>query len=197
MNRLFALPAGVGLVAAFTADAHACDPLGETAHTIVAAMQATDQTPPNLPAIPPPVIHRGDGTQGTCTPSDCSDLGTISINAVATDDMTSPEKIGYRFTLATGTLPPGLTLPTTAVDPNRGDAVVLYWDADASGSFDCMLSVVAVDAAGNESAPQMVRVSDGSGGCAIARGHASRHALAAIAGLALLVAAYRRRRRDS
>jgi len=193
MNRLVSLLAGAAVVAALRADARACDPVGQIPHTVDASMQAADQTPPTLPAIPPPIIHRGDGSQG-CTRSDCASLGSIQIAAGATDDMSTPDKIGYRFSLAAGALPSGFTLPTTAIDP-LGARLLMYFDADKVGAMDFTLQVAAIDLAGNESAPQTVRVTDDSGmACAVARASASRNGFAVIAVVALLLAARRRRR---
>ena len=178
MNRVGLFSISVVVVAALHADARACKPLGQVEHMIVAAMQETDRTPPTLPIIPPPEIHYGDGASSGCG-SDCPDRGFIQIPAVATDDMTPPEKIGYRFTLAAGDLVPGLTLPATAVDPNIGDAVSLYWNGTTGRPVDFTLQVVAIDLAGNESAPQSLHiVEDTSHNCAVARGRASHSPLA-------------------
>jgi hypothetical protein len=141
--------------------ARACEPIGEIAHTVIASMQATDQTPPTLPALPPAEVHRSDGSnQGGCGASSCRDVGIISIAALATDDMTQRERIGYRFTLESGTLPASLALPTTAIQ-----GTTLWWGADTGEEpIDVTLRVVAIDLAGNESAPQTVRVIDDPGG---------------------------------
>ncbi len=107
--------------------------------------------------------------------------------------MTAPERIGYRFTLAAGELPPGLTLPDTAVEPNASDAVDLFWNGSTGRPIDFTLRIVAIDRAGHESAPQSLNIkSDDSHACAVARGHTARPGL--IAWLALLVAAGVRRR---
>ena len=159
-------------------------------------MQATDQTPPDLPALPPPSISRSDESDGGGCGSTCSPRGSIWIDAQATDDMTPPAQIGYRVTLAGGTLPAGLTLP--AFDLANTGGVRLFWGDDASSgeAFDFTLQVVAIDLAGNESAPQTVRVHDDPPGlCAIARGGVSQSGRAALVVAALLLAARRRRRR--
>jgi MYXO-CTERM domain-containing protein len=192
---LTAVPIGV---LAFSAPARACSPpFGGKPHNVVPSMQATDQVLPTLPAIPDAEIHRSDGSgRGGCGP-DCPDLGRISIAAVATDDMTAPGAIGYRFTLRAGALPAGFTLPTFALDA-EGPFVSLFWsDDDSSGdAFDFTLQVVAIDLAGNESAPQTVRVHDDPPGlCAVARGGVSPSGRAALVMAALLLAARRRRRR--
>lgn len=180
-------------VACLSRDAHACKPFGQAPHTIDASMQATDHTPPTLPAIPPAQLHFGDDSSQGCG-SDCADTGIIRIPAVATDDLTTPDKIGYRFTLESGDLAPGLTLPATAVDRNTTDAVNLYWNSTTGRPVDFTLTVVAVDLAGNESAPQTVRVMDDtSHACAVARARTPGPEVAGLALLALMAIACRRR----
>ena len=128
----------------------------------------------------------------------CDDIGTISVPAAATDDTTPPERIGYRLSLLTGTLPAGLTLPADAIEPNAATTTLyIHWDdgaTDEQEAIDFTLTVIAIDAAGNESAPQTLRVSDHPGfGCAIARPHPSRHGLACLMLVVLLLATRRRR----
>ena len=104
-------------------DARACKPLGQTAHTVIASMQATDHTPPTLPAIPEPQFHFStDKSNVGCGGPECPDLAVIEIKAVATDDMTPPSQIGYRFTLVSGKPPVEFTFPTLPIDPNASDA---------------------------------------------------------------------------
>ena len=177
----------------FPGPARACKPAGQSAHTVISSMQATDQTPPTLPALPPAEVHRSDGSnQGGCGESSCRDVGIVSIAALATDDMTAPERIGYRFTLESGTLPASFTLPTIAIEGTR-----LRWDADTGDeAIDFTLRVVAIDLAGNESAPQTVRVADDPGGaCAVARPRRSGAGPAALFVASLLLTARRRRRK--
>jgi hypothetical protein len=164
-------------------------------------LQATDQVPPTLPAIPPPRIQRGDGSsmQEGCG-GECSSggAGFIEIAAVATDDMSVPGVIGYRFTLEAGALPPGLRLPEVAIAPSRTIVRLVIAGDDGDDAFDFTLRVVAIDRAGNESAPQTVRVAhDPGGACAIARRRPSRGAAPWLALAAVLIAAHRSRRRPS
>jgi len=186
----------VVLISAFVVPtrSRACKPIPQVEHVLDPSMQATDQTPPNLPALPPPTISRSDESDSGGCGSTCSPRGSIWIDAQATDDMTPPGGIGYRVTLAGGTLPAGLTLPAFAL----GNGLRLFWSDDESSgeAFDFTLQVVAIDLAGNESAPQTVRVHDDPPGlCAVARGGVSRSGRAALLVAALLLAARRRRRR--
>ena len=196
MKRLASLVVVVG-VAALRADARACKRLGPITHVVDPSLQETDHTPPTLPAIQRAQLHYGEGSQSGCA-SDCPDVGFISIPADATDDMTAAGKIGYRYTLEAGELPPGLTLPATAVERNGSNAVVMDWDSTTGRPVDFTLQVVAIDLAGNESAPQSVAITDDrSHACAVVRAQASRSGVAWTILVALVAsAAFRRRRKQ-
>ena len=183
----------VAAVAGLAPDARACSPLGYPSHVVIPSMQATDQTPPTLPAIPPPEIHRSDGSGQGCD-NYCPSVGSIRIAALATDDMTAPDKIGYRFTLEAGALPEGFSLPAADIE-TAGPSVGLFWSGDTRDeAVDFTLQVIAIDLAGNESAPQTVRVAhDPGGACAVAGGAGRRAPLAGLLLAALLVAARRSR----
>jgi hypothetical protein len=163
-------------------------------------MQATDQMPPTLPPPGAPRITRGKGAQGvgcTASASSCDDIGSIVIPVRATDDNTPPAQIGFRMSVEDGSLPSGLTLPSGAVKP-WGDVLVLNWVDGASDDqepIDFTLRVVAIDLAGNESAPQTVRVSNDPGGCTIAPARRPYSALAFVATAVSLLATRRWRRR--
>lgn len=168
-------------------------------------MQATDVTPPTLPATSVPTISRGYAP-GSCsgTGSACDDIGIIFIFPNAMDDMTPAEHIGYRITLAGGALPDGFTLPTDVIELDAGSpALQLGWVDGATNSQDVIdftLSIVAVDLAGNESTPQTVVVhetgagSGGSGGCRLSSGRAPAPGEICLVLLGLALAARRRRR---
>jgi hypothetical protein len=191
------------------APARACSIAAPTAHVVDPAMQATDQMAPTLSPIPAPTIGRGFAPGGCSgSSSSCDDIGVIQIQPKATDDMTPAEQIGFRITLAGGTLPAGLTLPADAIDLTPGYPIVgLIWVDGATNDqdpVDFTLSIVAVDRAGNESAPQTVVVHDdggGSGGssCQLSSGHSGRSgrtpapAAICLTVFALLVATRRRR----
>jgi hypothetical protein len=158
-------------------------------------MEATDHTPPTLPAIPAPkFVHVDDPSEGIgCGGSSCGPIDYFGIPAVATDDTTSSSKIGYRLTLESGALPRDVSLPTTDRDP-LGDVVRVHFNLETTPSMDFTLRVIAIDLAGNESAPQSVRVERHDTACSIAGGRAFRPELGWIALLALVFTAYRRRR---
>jgi hypothetical protein len=200
MRRRAVFLVTVGLAAAWTpTPARACSKVAPAPHVVDETLQATDQTPPVLPPLAAPRITRGKGPEPSgcgSAASSCDDLGEIAFHAQATDDTTPAAKIGYLFTLEAGSLPPGLALPG-AVEPFAGGLAFGWIDGatDDQEPIDFTVRVVALDLAGNESAPQMVRVTDGSGssgGCAFARPRAPSRGLAFAALAALLLAARRR-----
>jgi hypothetical protein len=165
-------------------------------------MQATDQTAPTLPASSAPSIARGYAAGGCSgSSSSCADIGIVSVFPEAMDDMTPPEKIGFRITLAAGTLPAGLTLPSDVIDLAPNSALQLTWVDGATNDQEIInftLTVVAVDLAGNESTPQTVVVQDdgagsGGGGCRLSSRRAPGPAAILLAVFAVALAARRRR----
>jgi hypothetical protein len=194
MNRLRSAAVVATALVMLRADARACDPVGDFPHTLDPSMQAADQTPPTLPAVPAPTIHYGADDSSGCGDAKCGDATYIGIAALATDDVTPPADIGYRLSLVDGVLPANTTLPATAIDPFL-DQVRVYFPHDTV-AFDFTLQVVAIDLAGNESPPQSVHVHHfESSECSLGRGGAARPAVGWIAVAALIACARRRRRR--
>jgi len=169
-------------------------------HVLDPSMQGSDLVAPTLPAIPAPRIVRGKAAeQSGCSSSasSCDDLGGVGFQVQATDDLTPPERIGYLFTLVSGSLPAGLVLPG-AVEPRGGEVAFGWVDGadDDQEPIDFTVRVVAIDLAGNQSVAQMVRVTDEGSGCTVARRPAADGGPAALALVAgALLAARRRRRR--
>ena len=193
---IFVLSVAAALVCALRADARACSVAAPRLHVVDPSMQAADQTAPTLPPLTVQQIRRGKGPEG-CSRGTCDGNGSIDFTTPATDDVTAPTSIGYRFTLEAGSLPQGFTLPTEALEPS-GDTIYLLWAdgaTDDQDSLDFTLRVVAIDLAGNESAPQSVRVFDDRGGCAVARA-GSGHPVQGWIVLMLLVAVAVRRRQS-
>jgi hypothetical protein len=186
----------VTIVAALRADARACDPIGTCPHMLDPSMQATDHTPPTLPAIPAAETHYEEGSSngiGCGVGAKCGPGSWIGIRAMATDDMTAPEQIGYRLSLESGTVPPDVGLTTMTQDPFLG--FVRIYIREETTEFNFTLRVVAIDAAGNESAPQTVVVEHHDSGCSIGGTRICRPGLGWIVFGALFATAYRRRRR--
>ena len=188
--------AAIGLLAS-TAEARACNLPVLTPHVVDPALRAVDQVPPVLPTLPPPLLTRGKLSMdhGCLAPPpdhSCDEIAMFELSAVATDDATPPEKVGYRLSLEAGKLPSGLVLPSDAVESGPGRNLAITWPDSEHAATQFDLRVVAIDAAGNESAPQVVRVQGVDIGCGGAADPRSGIAL-----LTLLLAAYRRRlRRD-
>jgi len=137
---------------------------------------------------------------GACGGNSCEGIGTLAIGAAASDDLTPANGIGYQFVLVAGALPAGFTLPQGPSKVTISDDKIWFaWDdgaTDDQEDIDFTLSVVAIDAAGNESAPQTVRVSDHPGfGCAVARRRSTRDGLACVVVAAAILATRRRRAR--
>jgi hypothetical protein len=204
MSRIFVISVSTAVAAAaaaLPAPARACSLPAPPIHVVEPAMQATDQTPPTLPATSAPAIARGFAAGGCSgSGSSCDDIGIVSVQPNALDDMTPPERIGFRITLAGGALPSGLTLPADTIERDPGYALRLIWvdgATDNQDAIDFTLSIVAIDLAGNESVPQTVVVQDrgsGSGGCRLSSGRSSAPAAICLVFSALLVAARLRRR---
>ena len=174
-----------------SADARACVLPVLTPHVVDPALQASDQAPPRLPALLAPDVGVG---RLSSTDASCGDVATFDLTALATDNVTPPEKIGYRLSLETGTPPSGLVLPTDAVEPNAGRHIVIAWPGPLSEPVaDFTVRVVAIDAAGNESAPQLASFHRQDIGCGAVAD--PRPALGLLAWLFAAVA--RRRRRSS
>jgi hypothetical protein len=137
------------------------------------SLKTVDRTPPVLPPIPPPLITRGHGPQGCAgsTVTSCDDLGEILFSVAGADDMTPAARLGYSFSLESGTLPDGFTLPPTPLEPQTATSIGLAWvdgAVDGQDPLDFTLRIVAVDGAGNESVPQHVQIRQGgSGGCRV------------------------------
>lgn len=124
----------------------------------------------------------------------CGDFTSVAITNLATDDRTPADRIGYRVTLAAGALPSGFSLPGEVVNLELPDGSWWRMWPGIEADVDFTLQFVAVDAAGNESAPQTVRIHDETGGCNVGRRHDAGLGVLALAALAAAVTARPRRR---
>ena len=195
---VFLVIASVAGAASIPAPARACSFAGPTPYVVDAAMQATDHVAPTLAPLTVTRLQRGAKTEGCMSGSSCDGFGSLAIRAAATDDVTPATGIGYRFTLVDGTLPPSFSIllnQPSQVVVSDGE-IWFNWNdgTEDHQSIDFTLQVVAIDRAGNESAPQTVRVTDDPGGCAIARPRAPYRGLAFVAIAALLLAVRHPRR---
>ena len=194
----FLVIAGIAGAAATPTPARACSFAGPTPYVVDPSMQATDQVAPTLPPLSVGRLQRGKAMEA-CSGNSCEGMGALAIAGVATDDVTPETGIGYRFSVVAGALPPGFRLPEGPTQITISDRQIwLNWDdgaTDDQESIDFTLQLVAIDRAGNESAPQTLRVTDDTGGCAVAGQRAPYRGLAFAMVAALLLAARGPRRR--
>lgn len=176
--------------------ARACESPGPVPHAIDATLRGVDQTPPTLPKPVVARITRHDGT-GCMSGDSCGDFTSVNVTNLATDDTTPPDRIGYRFSLVAGALPSGLTLPGGVVDLALSDASLWLTWSGLDGDIDFTLQLVAVDAAGNESAPETVRIRDDAGGCRVGRGTGAGVVTLTVGAFALATATRRSRRQKA
>ena len=182
-----------GVTVWFVRPAAACSIAGPSPHVVDGAKAEMDHSPPTLSSVTVVQISRGTGGDG-CAHSSCDGIGNSQIHAAVSDDMSPASELGYRLNLVGGTLPKGLW-PALDVPFRLGAGNIgLHWDdgepADQD-TVDFTLQVVAIDAAGNESQPQTVRIYDPKGGCSVAS-RSTGHSLTAAL-LMLLVAGRRPR----
>lgn len=157
-------------------------------------------SPPTAPMDLSYEINRGvGGQQSGCSQesTSCDDIGKIEIRlGTAQDDRTPVEAIGYRIELVSGQFPAGKLLPHLAVFAPEGMIVATWADGatDEQEPIDFSITITAIDAAGNTSAPsEILRIHDegNSPGCRVAS--ASSTQLVWIT-LGLAVVWFRRRR---
>ena len=152
----------------------ACSLAGNQPHTLNQTEQMADRVAPARPAMATVgEMTRGRGPRmmgcgGPVAASSCDNLGIVVLRVEGTDDRTPADQLGYRLTLKSGTLPPGMDLPTGAVrarpiDPARPPQLLLAWVDGATNrqeAIDFTLSIAAVDLAGNAGEPIDLRVAD-------------------------------------
>jgi hypothetical protein len=198
-RAVFLVIASVAGAASTAAPARACSFLGPTPYEVDTSMQATDHVAPTLPPLTVTRLRRGAKTEGCMSANSCDGSGSLAIGSAATDDVTPATGLGYRFMLIAGTLPRAFSIllnQPSQVVVSDGE-IWFNWDDGTENHqpIDFTLQVVAIDRAGNESAPQAVRIQDDPGGCAIARPRAPYRGLGFAALAALLLAARRPRGR--
>jgi MYXO-CTERM domain-containing protein len=198
MTRRLPLLCAAAFLAAPRADARACSFAGPGPYVVDASMQATDHGAPTLGTITVARLRRGAKTGGCMEGNSCDGIGSLTLAGAASDDVTPATDIGYRFSLVAGALPPSFSIllgqPSTVV-VSDGD-LWFSWDdgTEDHAPIDFTLQLVAIDRAGNQSAPQTVHVTDDPGGCAIARPRPHARGLVWALAAVMLLAARRRRR---
>jgi hypothetical protein len=169
---------GFAVLVAHSRPAHSCSRLTLEPHTTQPDEAAADSTAPEPPRITGVTVDRSYGPRSEgCSggsESSCDGTGTIGFElAEGADDRTTPDQLGYRIERVAGDLPTGVVLPG-AVRAHDGWLWLEFTDPgpDDQDEIDVTFRIVAVDLAGNESAPSArARARDpGDEGCALARG---------------------------
>lgn len=171
MWRLSAGVLAVGLL--FPRSAGACQT--PTPEFLQIDESSQDTTPPEPPVLAGVRINRSYGPrEDGCSRSEssCDGSGSLGIQLEpGHDDRTAPEDLGYLVRLRDGALPGGATPSDQPTLLMSGGLYVHFPDPgpDEQGPIDVTFEVVAVDRAGNESAPTVAHAtSAGNEGCAFA-----------------------------
>jgi hypothetical protein len=134
---------------------------------------ALDKVPPEPPAVEEVRLNRSYGPRSdgcSQSSSSCDGSGSLGIQiAPGRDDRTAPNDLGYLVRVRDGGLPGGATPYDQPVLLLSGGLYVFFPDAgpDEQEPIDVTFEVIAVDRAGNESAPTVARAtSPGDEGCA-------------------------------
>lgn len=159
MNRVTSLLcAGFLLCAASSAPALACSFIDNEEHVIDDTLE--DEVAPSVPTLVDLSVTRGVGPTragfGSQMSTSCDDLGWISLQLSAEDDLSAPENLGFVFALDSGTLP--FSLPTEAVRPFDGSFTFVWIDGatDEQEPFEATVTAHTMDEAGNLSAESLL-----------------------------------------
>jgi hypothetical protein len=173
--------------------AHACRFAPPTPFVVVP--NAADTTPPMITEATIFDLSRGSAGGQGCSGgrSSCDDIGRLVLDLAATDDLSLGTDIGFRVRVVEGSLPRG-ALPGADIVDVSTIRFFVAWSEQEPESFDAVLEVVAVDRAGNESAPRRISVESGGAACSTSGGRTGLFTLAPIA-LAVALIAWRARRR--
>lgn len=159
-SAMLATSIGAALLGAAVAGAAAPEPTclfaPQVLHRVDAALRALDQAAPLPPVVVSVDAFRREGmtcTRASCVANSCGSTGTVRIDlAPSADDDTPPEELGYRLLLVRGELPPSMRA-AVGVPLAAGRVLYLRPGFDELPRLDVELAAVAIDAAGNESAP--------------------------------------------
>ena len=141
-------------VAATVRPASACRLLPAEFHHIEPELAAIDTAAPSVPTVVEVDAYRRNGmtcTQASCVANTCGDTGTVRIElAPGADDAEGP--LGYRLVVVSGVVPDSIT-SMLGVDLAGSEPLFLRPSFEEVPALDLVLRAVAIDAAGNESAP--------------------------------------------
>jgi hypothetical protein len=150
-----------GALLAIAPVARPCVLAAPTEHQIDPA--SADRVPPTLVRAEVRAVARGLPPRGGgcgSTTSSCDDLGWVRVVVEATDDTTIASEIGFLFELESGTLPAGMSLPSTPVRRTGEEIHLVFADGavEEQEPISFVLRITAVDRAGNKSASSSVAV---------------------------------------
>ncbi len=157
----------------------------------LAAANPSDTTPPQITEAAVFDLARGSDGQGCSgARSSCDDIARLVLDLAATDDVSGRAEIGFRVRVVEGSLPNGVRPAAYTVDVSSMRFQSAWAETDAK-SFSAVLEIVAVDRAGNESAPRRLTVEGGGLACSASNGGFG--AALGFAPLALVLALIARR----
>jgi hypothetical protein len=124
-------------------------------HRSDASLAGIDTRAPDAPLVAAARAYRRSGLtcgEGICVANNCGDMGGVAIDLAAGDDQTPTNRLGYRLELLSGVVPGALQdMLGVALEGPTPLRVQLAFDDVPS--VDATLRVIAIDGAGNESAP--------------------------------------------
>jgi hypothetical protein len=155
MSARAVIAASLGAMVSLSAKtATACRLLPTELHHIQPALAASDTRAPGVPVLVEVDAYRRNGmtcTQQSCVANTCGDTGTVRIELAP--GVGDPEgSVGYRLVVVEGDVPESIA-PMLGVNLAGQHALFLRPSFQEIVGLDLSLSAVAVDAAGNESAP--------------------------------------------
>jgi len=166
-------------------------------HQINPDLQGVDVTPPSPPQVSAVALERRLGEScegGVCISNSCGNLATLRLDLVAAeDDQTPADGMGYRLELLAGEIPESLRDQLEVGVRAFGSQLLFRPAFEDAPLLNATFVVVAIDGAGNESAPSTPfrvmfdgcplaalgeQCDDGSGGatmagCAVSSGRSS------------------------
>lgn len=135
-------------------DAVACTRVAPRTLAIDSTLATSDVTPPTAPGTVEATLSRRLGTQcsnGQCIESSCGDTAGLTLTFPVSVDDSGADSIGYKLVAVDGQLPPALHMREPILAPTGSLRLDVAFD-DAP-TIDTQAQLVAVDAAGNTSAP--------------------------------------------
>ena len=153
-RRSMAVACCLGSVGAWAQDAAACIRPAPLEFSIDATQRALDSEPPSAPLHVAGTASRYSGTYcdaRQCSTSSCGSGGGLQLSFEPARDNRS-SVLGYRLQLLSGSVPAGLRAPLGQLTAGTS-ALHIDLPFDEVTGLDATFALVAVDHAGNESAP--------------------------------------------